>query len=72
MRFAPESDHGANAGLKVARDRIESVKAKHPWISYSDLWILGAVCAIQEMGGPKIPYRPGRSDKDVAACTPGV
>ncbi|CCX33570.1 heme peroxidase [Pyronema domesticum] len=70
MRFAPESDHGANAGLKVARDRIESVKAKHPWISYSDLWILGAVCAIQEMGGPKIPYRPGRSDKDVAACTP--
>lgn len=41
-----------------------------PWISYSDLWILGGVCAIQEMMGPKIPYRPGRSDRDVAACTP--
>jgi cytochrome c peroxidase len=26
MRFAPESDHGANAGLKAARDFIEPVK----------------------------------------------
>jgi cytochrome c peroxidase len=43
---------------------------KHPWISYSDLWILGGVAAIQEMLGPIIPYRPGRSDRDAAACTP--
>lgn len=43
---------------------------KHPWISYSDLWILAGVCAIQEMQGPIIPYRPGRNDRDVAACTP--
>lgn len=90
MRFAPEADHGANAGLKHARDFLEPVKGKYPtrctsldardkltrhtekfpWISYSDLWILGGVCAIQEMLGPKIPYRPGRSDRDVAACTP--
>ncbi|KAF8243134.1 heme peroxidase [Wilcoxina mikolae CBS 423.85] len=70
MRFAPESDHGANAGLKAARDRLEPVKQKHPWISYSDLWILAAICAIQEMGGPKIPFRAGRTDKDVSACTP--
>lgn len=28
MRFAPESDHGANAGLKVARDFLEPVKRK--------------------------------------------
>jgi len=28
MRFAPESDHGANAGLKVARDFLEPVKGK--------------------------------------------
>lgn len=70
MRFAPESDHGANAGLKTARDLLEKVKQKHSWISYSDLWILSAICAVQEMGGPKIPFRPGRVDKDVAACTP--
>jgi len=43
---------------------------KFPWISYSDLWILAGVTAIQEMQGPTIPYRPGRQDKDLAACTP--
>ncbi|KAG7108474.1 Cytochrome c peroxidase like protein [Verticillium longisporum] len=70
MRFAPEGDHGANAGLKAARDFLAPVKAKFPWITYSDLWILGGVCALQEMQGPLIPYRPGRSDRDVSFCTP--
>ncbi|KAM3457888.1 hypothetical protein MY5147_001340 [Beauveria neobassiana] len=70
MRFHPESSHGANAGLVAARDFLEPVKAKFPWITYSDLWILGGVCAIQEMQGPIIPYRPGRADRDMAACTP--
>ncbi|KAL3417852.1 cytochrome c peroxidase [Phlyctema vagabunda] len=70
MRFAPEGDHGANAGLIAARDFMEPIKQKFPWITYSDLWILGGVVAIQEMQGPTIPYRPGRKDKDIAACTP--
>ena len=26
MRFAPEGDHGANAGLKAARDFLEPAK----------------------------------------------
>jgi cytochrome c peroxidase len=30
MRFAPEADHGANAGLKAARDFLEPVKGM--WI----------------------------------------
>lgn len=70
MRFAPEGDHGANAGLKAARDFLDPVKKHFPWISYSDLWILAGVCAIQEMQGPKIPYRCGRSDRDLSFCTP--
>ncbi|UZP33724.1 hypothetical protein NXS19_001540 [Fusarium pseudograminearum] len=70
MRFAPESDHGANAGLAAARNFLQPVKEKFPWITYSDLWILAGVCAIQEMLGPAIPYRPGRSDRDVSGCTP--
>lgn len=70
MRFAPEGDHGANAGLKAARDFLEPVKEAFPWITYSDLWILAGVCAIQEMQGPKIPYRCGRSDRDMSFCTP--
>ncbi|EEH07385.1 cytochrome c peroxidase [Histoplasma capsulatum G186AR] len=70
MRFSPEGDHSANAGLKAARDFLEPVKAKFPWISYSDLWTLAGACAIQEMQGPKIPWRPGRVDRDVTFCTP--
>ncbi|KAF2085928.1 class II peroxidase [Saccharata proteae CBS 121410] len=70
MRFAPEGDHGANAGLRAARDFLEPIKAQFPWISYSDLWTLAAVCAVQEMQGPKVPWRPGRQDRDVSFCTP--
>jgi cytochrome c peroxidase len=47
MRFEPESTHGANAGLHVARTLMEKVKTEFPWISYGDLWTLAGVCAIQ-------------------------
>ena len=30
MRFAPEGDHGANAGLKAARDFLAPVKGTFP------------------------------------------
>ena len=70
VRFAPEGDHGANAGLKAARDFLEPIHSSFPWISYSDLWTLAGVCAIQEMQGPVIPWRPGRQDRDVSMCTP--
>jgi cytochrome c peroxidase len=43
---------------------------KFPWITYSDLWILSGVVAVQEMQGPIVPYRPGRSDRDMTACSP--
>ncbi|KDN41964.1 class II peroxidase [Tilletiaria anomala UBC 951] len=70
MRFAPESNHGANAGLKAARDFLEPIKQQFPWVTYSDLWTLGGVVAIQELGGPKIPWRPGRSDREANFCPP--
>ncbi|KAL2847411.1 heme peroxidase [Aspergillus pseudodeflectus] len=41
-----------------------------PWISYSDLWTLAGVTAVQELGGPTVPWRPGRHDADSKACTP--
>lgn len=71
MRFAPESQHGANAGLFVARNVLELVKAKFPGISYADLWTLAGVVAVEEMGGPKIDWSPGRTDAaSGAACPP--
>lgn len=71
MRFSPEADHGANAGLHVARNVLERVKRQHPGISYSDLWTLAGVVAVEEMGGPKIAWVPGRIDAaDGSSCTP--
>ncbi|KAI5299591.1 hypothetical protein KEM56_003125 [Ascosphaera pollenicola] len=70
IRHPAEAGHGANAGLEVARNFLEPVKAKFPWISYGDLYTLGGVCAVQELSGPDIPWRPGRKDADASACTP--
>ena len=30
--FSPECEHGANAGLAIARGLLEPLKAKFPWI----------------------------------------
>lgn len=49
MRFEPESKHGANAGLHIAREKLEKIKKQFPWISYGDLWTLAGVVAVQEM-----------------------
>jgi len=62
MRFAPESEWGANAGLAHARARLEKVKKEFPALSYADLWTFAGSVAIEEMGGPKINWRPGRRD----------
>jgi len=63
MRFAPEIGWGANAGLKYAQDILEPVKQKFPGVSYADLWIFAAGVAIEEMGGEKVEFTPGRVDK---------
>lgn len=71
MRFCPEKHHGANAGLQVARDLLEPIKAKYPALSYADLWTLAGVVAIEEASGPVVPWRPGRSDRpDGSYCPP--
>jgi len=71
MRFEPESKDGANAGLDKARAFLEPIKAQFPAISYADLWTFAASVAIEEMGGPKIDWVPGRSDAaDARACPP--
>ncbi|KAG0322308.1 heme peroxidase [Dissophora globulifera] len=62
MRFKSESSDSANAGLGIARERLNRTKDKFPEISYGDLWTLAGVCAIQEMGGPTVKWRSGRVD----------
>lgn len=62
MRYEQEGCDPANAGLEHARNFLEPIKEKHPWISYADLWTLAGVVAIKAMGGPEIAWKPGRTD----------
>ncbi|KKY19911.1 putative cytochrome c peroxidase [Phaeomoniella chlamydospora] len=62
MRYEAEGGDPANAGLQHARLFLEPIKRLHPWITYSDLWTLAGVTAIAAMGGPTIPWQPGRTD----------
>jgi len=71
MRFEPESLHGGNAGLHVARAFLEPFKEKYPDVSYADLWTFAGTVAIEEMGGPKMKWQGGRTDDaDGKKCTP--
>ncbi|KAJ1922004.1 heme peroxidase [Mycoemilia scoparia] len=70
IRFHPEAGYGANAGLDIARNRLEVVKRNNPQISYGDLYTLAGVVAVQELGGPVIPWRPGREERlSASSCT---
>ncbi len=71
IRFKEELAHGANAGLAAPVSWLEPVHAKHPDVSYADLYTLAGCVAIQAMGGPAIPWRAGRVDAmDPSAVTP--
>jgi len=70
MRFDPEATWGANAGLGVARDALEPVKKEYPTLSYADLYTLAGVVAVEEAGGPEIPFRLGREDMESGESSP--
>ena len=72
MRFAPESEDGANAGLGIERDVLEPVKREFPELSYADIWTLAGCVAIEESGGPKIEHHLGRTDATSGAACPVV
>jgi catalase (peroxidase I) len=69
IRFSPEKDDGANAGLHIIRDLLAPVKRNHPEISYADLYVIASAMAIEFTGGPAIDVNLGRTDKaDGATC----
>eukprot|EP01130_Rhizamoeba_saxonica_P000145 TRINITY_DN10158_c0_g1_i1.p1 TRINITY_DN10158_c0_g1~~TRINITY_DN10158_c0_g1_i1.p1 ORF type:complete len:287 (-),score=91.55 TRINITY_DN10158_c0_g1_i1:47-907(-) len=71
MQFPGNGDHGANAGLNIARELLQEIYEAHKGeVSLADLWQFAAVVAIEVMGGPKIPFRFGRTDLAEEDCTP--
>jgi len=62
IRFDPEINHGANAGLAGAVKLLEPVKEAYPAVSYADLFQMASARSIETAGGPKIDMRYGRVD----------
>mmetsp|Transcript_53071 Transcript_53071/g.99441 ORF Transcript_53071/g.99441 Transcript_53071/m.99441 type:complete len:318 (-) Transcript_53071:84-1037(-) len=60
IRFDPEMNFGANAGLDKARGFLEDFAKKYPLISWADLIQLASATAIECAGGPAIPMKYGR------------
>lgn len=66
MRFDNELNDPSNSGLSYAYNLLKPIYKKYAnEISHGDLFTLAGVVAVQEMGGPKIPWRYGRVDGDV-------
>jgi L-ascorbate peroxidase len=65
IRYEEEYTHGSNAGLKIAIDLLDPVKAKCPKITYADLYQLAGVVAVEVTGGPTVEFVPGRRDSSV-------
>uniref|UniRef100_A0A0D9XAK7 L-ascorbate peroxidase n=1 Tax=Leersia perrieri TaxID=77586 RepID=A0A0D9XAK7_9ORYZ len=65
IRYEEEYTHGSNAGLKIAIDLLEPIKAKNPRITYADLYQLAGVVAVEVTGGPTVEFNPGRRDSSV-------
>ena len=60
MRFAPEREDGANAGLGIERDILQPVKRAVPEASTADIWTLAGAQAVEVCGGPRINHAMGR------------
>lgn len=61
-RFKKEASDPSNKGLENGAAFLKSIQKEFPWLSHGDLYTLASVTALQEMQGPKIPWRPGRVD----------
>lgn len=63
-QYNKETNDPSNMGLQNAKKFLEPLFEKYSWISHGDLYTLSGICAIQELQGPKISWRPGRVDVD--------
>jgi len=60
IRFDPEMNMGANAGLSKAHKYLKEIQDKHPSVSWADLIQMASALAVECAGGPKIPMKYGR------------
>lgn len=47
IRFKPEINHGANAGLNGCLGLLDPIKEKYPDVSYADLMQMGSAVSVE-------------------------
>ncbi|CAM9629938.1 unnamed protein product [Ectocarpus sp. 6 AP-2014] len=62
IRFEPEINHGANAGLTTALKLLTPIKKKFEEVGWADLMQLASATAVEVAGGPAIDMKYGRKD----------
>ncbi|CAM9403247.1 unnamed protein product, partial [Choristocarpus tenellus] len=71
IRFEPEINHGANAGLATALALLKPIKAKFDSIGWADLMQMASAVAVEVAGGPAIDMVYGRVDAQTPEdCAP--
>ena len=60
IRFDPEMNFGANAGLAKAKGYLDKFVEKYPSVSWADVIQMASAVSIEAAGGPKIPMKYGR------------
>eukprot|EP00904_Undaria_pinnatifida_P010878 jgi/Undpi1/6920/HiC_scaffold_21.g09395.m2 len=68
IRFDPEINHGANAGLSIAVGLLQPIKDRHPEVGWADLIQLASATAIEQCGGPVIDMKYGRKTAMTPQC----
>eukprot|EP00904_Undaria_pinnatifida_P010831 jgi/Undpi1/6879/HiC_scaffold_21.g09355.m1 len=64
IRFEPEINHGANAGLSIALNLLKPIKKKFPDVGWADLMQMASATAVEVAGGPVIDMKYGRKDAE--------
>lgn len=70
MRFAQEFNDLGNTGLTTSKSYLDQVHENFPWMTFADLYTYAGCVAVEAIGGPKIEWKPGRTDCPDSAKVP--
>lgn len=70
MRFAQEFNDLGNTGLTTSKSYLDQVHENFPWMTFADLYTFAGCIAVEALGGPKIEWKPGRTDCPDSAKVP--
>jgi len=70
IRFPPESLWPQNRPIAPALRLLQQLAHKHNNISLADVITLAGVVAVEQVNGPSIPWRPGRTDSSHSPLPP--